>query len=453
MRNEPLKVLISSSVYGTQSLLRQSYATLRGYGYNVICPPVGSLAVNPRKSNLENCLHAMTECDIFVGFIRPISGSGRDSTEEKSVTHLELERAIAVNRPRWMMVHSSVVKMRNLVGHVFYDKKGVRNGVEFKPLKGEFDDLRVIEMYELAADSRIASEKRRWRFRDPNDLRMALEDLNLLDNGRLTDAAVVLFAQEAGHIFPQAHVRLTACSWEKSGAEFQEDRVSRGHLFAHLKDYDAFLGRHVIVSSEFTAAKSHREDRPQYPYWSLREGFRNPLIHRNYEAVYGRVSVSVYPARLEIWSFGDLPHGLSVSALKTGDRSLPVNPDIAQVVFLRGLVDLFGRGTRKMVEKFKAQALPAPAWKKQAGGVCVTLRSRTTPGEPPKELNARQVGLRRRMKPGGQTDLTKYGKEIEGKLSERALRNDLSQLVQLGYMAKQGQEKNTFYVRTEKPAG
>ena len=45
-----------------------------------------------------------------------------------------------------------------------------------------------------------------------------------------------------------------------------------------------------------------------------------------------------------------------------------------------------------------------------------------------------------------------YGKHTRGKVSERALRDDLSKLVPLGYFAKQGQGKNTFYVRTEKPA-
>lgn len=67
--------------------------------------------------------------------------------------------------------------------------------------------------------------------------------------------------------------------------------------------------------------------------------------------------MSVYPTGFEIWSHGDLPPGLSIKSLKTGDRSLPVNPDIAQAVFLRGLVDLLGRGTRKMVEEFTSQGL------------------------------------------------------------------------------------------------
>jgi len=149
--------MISSSVYGAQSLLRQ--VTLVQLGYDVICSPVGSLAVNPRKSNLDNCLRAVDECDIFVGFIRPIYGSGRDSKDSKSITHLELERAIARDCPRWMLAQSSVVKMRSLLRHVFYDKAGKRNKVKFQGLKGDFDDLRVIEMYEQAADS---SSKKPW---------------------------------------------------------------------------------------------------------------------------------------------------------------------------------------------------------------------------------------------------------------------------------------------------
>jgi hypothetical protein len=155
----PLKIMISSSVYGSQSLLRQTYAVLRGFGYDVICSPIGTVSVNPYQPNLTSCLQAVADCDIFIGFIRPIYGSGRDTKADKSITHLELEKAIAKKRPRWLLAHSSVVKMRSLVRHVFYDDKGKRNKQVFKELRGEFDDPRVIEMYELAADSR---SKKAW---------------------------------------------------------------------------------------------------------------------------------------------------------------------------------------------------------------------------------------------------------------------------------------------------
>lgn len=310
----------------------------------------------------------------------------------------------------------------------------------------DLDDREIFETVQIAAS------RRGWQFRDPNDLKMVLEDLNLVDQGRLTNAAVVLFARKASHIFPQAHVRLTAYASDKAASELREDLASRGHLFDHLKTYDAFLERHISVISDFSTTKKYREDRPQYPYWSLREGFRNALIHRDYESIHGRVSVSSHPTHFEIWSYGNLPPGLSIKSLKFGNNSHPVNPDIAQVVFLRGLVDLLGRGIYKMVEEFKSQGLPEPVWKKHAGGICLTLRSRAAPGAIPIELNARQVTLLRRMKPGEQTDLSTYTMQTEGDWSERALRADLSKLVRLGYMVKQGQGKSTFYMRTEKPA-
>lgn len=165
MGQKTLKIMISSSVHGSLSLLRQIESMLRtfksskGLRYEVICSPVGTVGVNPTESNLKNCLDAVEACDIFIGFIRPIYGSGRDSKSEKSITHLELEKAIELKRPRWMLAHSSVVKMRSLIGRVYFDKKGKRNDIAFYPLKGEFDDLRVIEMYELAADS---NSKKPW---------------------------------------------------------------------------------------------------------------------------------------------------------------------------------------------------------------------------------------------------------------------------------------------------
>lgn len=321
---------------------------------------------------------------------------------------------------------------------------------ERQPMLGVgVEDLETKEILETA---RVAASRRGWRFKDPEDPESVLADLNLIQDGRITHAAVVLFAAEAGYILPQSHIRLTAYRGDKSDAEFVEDKEHRGHLFSHLEAYTAFIDRHVTVSSDLSATTPGRIDHPKYPYWSLREGFRNALMHRDYSSIHGRVSVGVYPQRLEIWSYGDLPAGLSDKKLKEADRSLPVNPDIAQVVFLRGLVELLGRGTRKIAEECGSHGLPEPRWSRQAGGITLTLRSRSAPGNAPIELNARQLNLIREMRPGETTALVGYQKQHE-KLSERTIRNDLSQLVKLGYLARQGRSKNTHYIRTEKVSG
>jgi ATP-dependent DNA helicase RecG len=311
--------------------------------------------------------------------------------------------------------------------------------------------LSDLEESEILKTAQTASAKRGWQFRDINDPFAVLEDLNLVDHGRLTNAAVVLFAREAGHIFPQAQVRMTVYPSNKAGAQFSDDRVFRGHLFANLEAYEGFVKRNVPVLSDFSAAKAERVDSPMFPYWPLREGFRNALIHRDYQSIHGRVTVSMYPRRLEIWSYGKLPEGLEIRNLKTADRSLPVNPDIAQVVFLRGLVELLGRGTRKIVEEYKSLGLPEPIWEMRAGGLTLTLRGGQVAGKLPETLNARQIDLLRSLRPGETTNVSLLQESSGKNPSERAARNDLAGLVNLGFLVRQGKGKNTFYIRTEKP--
>lgn len=310
---------------------------------------------------------------------------------------------------------------------------------------GDLDEEEILKTAETAAD------KRGWRFRNQRDPWAILEDLDLIDNGRLTNAAVVLFAKEPGRIYPQTQVRATAYSSDKTAAAIADVQMLSGHLFSHLEAYDAFIQRHITIVSEFSAAKTAREDRPFLPYWALREGFRNALMHRDYSSYHGCISISVYPRRFEIWSPGGLPQGLTVSSLKTTDRSMPVNQDIAKVVFLRGLVDLLGRGTRKIVEQYKSLGLPEPYWRNVAGGISLTMRGGAGVGEIPEELNSRQIDLLRRLRPGSRTDVRTFLSDLEEKISERTARNDLTRLTKLGFLVRQGQGKNTFYVRTEKP--
>jgi hypothetical protein len=77
MANTPLKIMISSSVYGSLSLLRQTYSTLRGFGYKAICSPVGSVAVNPKKPNLKNCLDAALRNAKKLAFENKLDGQPR----------------------------------------------------------------------------------------------------------------------------------------------------------------------------------------------------------------------------------------------------------------------------------------------------------------------------------------------------------------------------------------
>jgi len=164
-KSKPIKVMISSTVYGAETLLRNTYSILKSKNYEVYSSPNGTVPANPNYSAFENCIKAVEECDVFLGIIRPIYGSGKDR-KEKSITHQELEYAIKINKPRFLLVHSKVTFARRLLHQFRHDKAGNKIDLKFNPIKAEFDDLRVIDMYELAKrddlEAPLSEKKNNW---------------------------------------------------------------------------------------------------------------------------------------------------------------------------------------------------------------------------------------------------------------------------------------------------
>ncbi len=154
--SQRLKILVSSSVYGYEELLESVYALLDSYGYDVLMSHKGTVPVNPDDSALANCLHAVANCDIFLGIILPRYGSGIEEPGADSITHREFNEAILANKPRWFLVHEHVAIARQLLSP--YRKKDA-NGNDLRPFEFEslefkktaiLSDLRVIDMLEMA---------------------------------------------------------------------------------------------------------------------------------------------------------------------------------------------------------------------------------------------------------------------------------------------------------------
>lgn len=95
---EPVRLMVASSVYGFESDLDQICGVLQAYGYTVLNSRLGTIPTHPNKSNLENCLDAVRQCDVFLGIVRPFYGSGK--VGERSITHEEMRLSIQLNKPR-----------------------------------------------------------------------------------------------------------------------------------------------------------------------------------------------------------------------------------------------------------------------------------------------------------------------------------------------------------------
>ena len=93
----------------------------------------------------------------------------------------------------------------------------------------------------------------------------------------------------------------------------------------------------------------HQESYPLYPESAVREALINALGHRDYSSPSGGVSIHSFPRRLEIWNSGSLPDGVTAESLAKGHISVLRNPDIAHVLYLRGLMEKAGRGSVLMI--------------------------------------------------------------------------------------------------------
>ena len=198
-----------------------------------------------------------------------------------------------------------------------------------------------------------------------------LSHYGLYVNGSFTNACVVLFSKSPGKFIPQIRVRLTEYAKGKTDDNLIRDEVFEGNLFNtrdRLEKYTNGLG----VRSIFDKNQWKRIDFT-FPKEALQEGIINALMHRDYSSYSSGVAISVYPDRFIISNSGELPDGITIKDLKKNHGPHPVNPDIAHIVFLRGLIDKLGRGTLNILKACKSASLRVPEWKETSSNVVLTF--------------------------------------------------------------------------------
>lgn len=139
---------------------------------------------------------------------------------------------------------------------------------------------------------------------------VVLRRLELVTDRGVTRAAAILFGKESGPGYPMGEVRLARFRGVTKD-EFRDNRQFKGHAFALLEHAERFLDEHVPVASRFVEGRMRRIDTPLYPPLAVREALVNALVHRDYSSDGGAVSVALFDDRLEIWSTGTLPGGLT----------------------------------------------------------------------------------------------------------------------------------------------
>jgi ATP-dependent DNA helicase RecG len=269
--------------------------------------------------------------------------------------------------------------------------------------KGSLDNIdnATIEDFKRFAADRIPAIAREA------DLSTILKKLDLIEDGRLKRAAVLLFDAEPQHLHSHAVVKIGRFLTD---TDIQSTDIIRGNLFRQLENTLEILRSKYLVSNiKFEGI--HRRDILEYPHEALREAIINALIHRDYRG-FSQIQIRVYPDKLIIMNEGGLPPEVPIENLKTNHLSKPRNKLLAEVFYYAGFIEAWGRGTIKIVEKCIEQGLPEPDFKEENGVMTVTFyKERAT------EDRLKKLGLNQR-----QIAAVNYVK-IEGKIANKNYQN------------------------------
>lgn len=196
--------------------------------------------------------------------------------------------------------------------------------------------------------------------------------LNLLEHGKPTNAAMLLFGTNPQRFHRTAEAKCIHCHGMEYRRPFASLQVYGGDLFEQanqardfvLAKINRFIGTRAVG---ITAPATY-----ELPPDAVGEAIVNAIAHRDYHSN-ASVEVRLFTDRLEVWNPGRLPGTLTLDDLRNDHPSVPNNPLIAESLYLTRYIEKAGSGTQRMIELCRSAGLPEPQFEQRSGSFVITL--------------------------------------------------------------------------------
>ena len=139
-------------------------------------------------------------------------------------------------------------------------------------------------------------------------------------------------------------------------AVFVDRREYTGPLWEQIDEAFQFVLRNIHLGA--TIVGIYRQDVYEIPPDAIRELIINAMVHRSY-LDHGTIQVAVYDNRLEITSPGKLPMGQTMERMKEGYSKIR-NEALAHAFAYMNLIEHWGSGIPRIIDKVKAAGLREP---------------------------------------------------------------------------------------------
>jgi ATP-dependent DNA helicase RecG len=251
------------------------------------------------------------------------------------------------------------------------DRSHSRHRWENQPaVRVTLDDL---DHEEILYTRQTAIEQRRLSAGTSMDVGDILDRLGLRIDGQITQAAQMLYGKKFLPHYPQGLLKLGRFRGTKITGDIVDNKQEHMHAFAMVREAVAWLDRTLPLAARFPKGSIFREDRLPVPAEALRETIVNAVIHRDYSRSYGAVEIAVFDDRIEVRSVGALPTGINVAMLSGVHRSVQRNPLMAGAFHRTGAVEIWGRGTNRVIDACKAYGVAPPEYSELGESVVVTF--------------------------------------------------------------------------------
>ena len=189
-----------------------------------------------------------------------------------------------------------------------------------------------------------------------------LKARGFVKNGKLTNAAVLLFARHVLQFFPHCRLRVTRYDSEEMESGLRTNIIKDVNFDLPIplliqKSQD-FISSNLRDFTRLNPATSLFETSPEFPEFAWKELIVNAATHREYAIEGSYIQVNMFNDRFEVISPGELPSTVTLENMH--DMRFSRNPRIARALNDLGWVRELNEGIKRIYRDMEDSMLQKP---------------------------------------------------------------------------------------------
>ena len=268
-----------------------------------------------------------------VAFIKDLDDLQRDEREEQFFRKVQNELSYRVFSNPSVLI--SLVKQSL---YAFLKYKGIIQTLTFDEQTREDASMSDIDAKKIKDFLHQARKKRAFPLDEDSEPEKVLKHLRLLRQGKPSNGALLMFANDPQYFFPTAVVK---CAWflgTETVKPIEDYKTFEGSVADQISQATSWVMSKLSVRFGQRNEEAQNEVEFEIPRSVIFETIVNAVTHRDYNSK-GSVQVSVFRNRIVVRNPGTLPVELTKADLMTEHGSYPHNPYLAEVMYQMGYID------------------------------------------------------------------------------------------------------------------